>query len=386
MWQTKLGIASGSFCAVSETINCEAAAASSWSEIFSIPLGSWGMAFYFFLVVLVGQKFFTGFWSNQKIIILTLVSSVVASIFSLFLFYISWADIGVLCPLCVLLYLVNFLLLTISFIAFRRNAKVISSSTNQTLTVRQSFFACFTDLYQSIRSLEVKDLVEYLLFICAWGCMLLIASLSPKIAESNLKSQVGSWPVAQKLSASIDFEKDYHKGNLVAKIEIVEFADYECPACQQAASKINEWLMPYEGQYYFVYLNYPLDSSCNDRIPGQMHTKACSLAVLARCAGEQGKFWPAHYLINDSSQQIKEEALGEVSSIEASLIKKLSLNSELLSECISNPKTSEDIQYDIQRGNQVGVSSTPSVYINGQKLDSLSQSKIENIFTYLNDK
>jgi len=67
-------------------------------------------------------------------------------------------------------------------------------------------------------------------------------------------------------------------------VELVEFADYECPYCQKVAADLKKLAADYQGKVTVVYKDFPLP----------MHTRAEKAAEAARCAGKQNKFWEFH--------------------------------------------------------------------------------------------
>jgi protein-disulfide isomerase len=83
---------------------------------------------------------------------------------------------------------------------------------------------------------------------------------------------------------------DAFKGNPDAKVVVVEFSDFQCPACQQHALEIQPALdkeLVESGEIMWVFKPLPLKE----------HPQAIPAAVAAECAGEQGRFWEMHHLL-----------------------------------------------------------------------------------------
>ena len=74
------------------------------------------------------------------------------------------------------------------------------------------------------------------------------------------------------------------RGPADAKIKMVEFSDFQCPACRYAELPLHQIDVLYGGKIRFIFKHYPL----------RMHEWAKPAAVAAECAGRQGKFWEYH--------------------------------------------------------------------------------------------
>ena len=134
-----------------------------------------------------------------------------------------------------------------------------------------------------------------------------------------------------------------------APITIVEFSDYQCPYCRRWHQEVYEPLLAaYPGKIKLVYRNLPLTS---------IHPDAFAAAEAAMCAGEQDAYWPYHEKLFSS------ESLG--SQVYAQYAQDLSLNMDTFDTCISDHKYQAAIQADSDFALNLGVSSTPTFFING---------------------
>jgi protein-disulfide isomerase len=160
-------------------------------------------------------------------------------------------------------------------------------------------------------------------------------------AQSNVIIELGS------PSASVDIENAYILGPKHAPVTLVEFADYECPYCQRVAADIRKLQDEFGDKVSVVYKDFPLP----------MHAHSQKAAEAARCAGLQGKFWEYHDELFHSKQldvdQLKEEALV------------LHLDSARFGKCLDSGEESKAVQSDREQGVKLGLSGTPSFFING---------------------
>lgn len=136
-----------------------------------------------------------------------------------------------------------------------------------------------------------------------------------------------------------------------AEIVIVEFSDFECPFCKRWHDQTYRPLMEaYPGKIRLVYRNLPL--------PELNHTNAVSAAEAAMCAGDQGSFWEFHDKLFSDEYGLGEEAYLKYAT-------DLGLDVEAFNECITSRRHQEFVEKDRQFAKQLGVSGTPTFFING---------------------
>lgn len=377
----KLGMnANIGVCNLSGSFDCGKVSGSEWGKILGQPLGAVGLFFYFSMLALVIQRVWTKFFSDKFVFSVLFFLTAAASTLSVVLFYVSKFVIGALCPLCIGLYLVNFALLILSVLGLK-------NSSGQ--KILPSLFSGIKELSDNLRSRRNRTFIECLLIILAVCLIGLWSIFVPKPMEQKYATQIESWPDPSESDFSLKLNLDgspwgdYYLGNPKAKIQIVEFADFECPMCRFLGTKLKEWLEPYQGKYYFVFLNYPLDNACNPNIKRAFHQSACYLASTVRCAGEQGKFWEAYdYLNHLSDEKFKTNAISFRQELMMDL-QGLGLDTDAIAECIESKRYKDKIQSDIGLGDSVGVTGTPTVVINGQLVKNLSKQAIDNIMAEL---
>ncbi len=158
---------------------------------------------------------------------------------------------------------------------------------------------------------------------------------------------------------------DHIQGNQDADLEIVEYADYQCPACGAAYPILKEIMDKYKNNIKLVFRNFPLTQS---------HQYARPAAIAAEAAALQGKFWEMHDAIFENQQYLNENLLLE-------LAKKLDLDIEQFKTDIEKSELAEKVDSDLQSGIDSGVNGTPSFFVNGKKFDGGPQ----NLLQLIND-
>jgi protein-disulfide isomerase len=152
--------------------------------------------------------------------------------------------------------------------------------------------------------------------------------------------------------------RGYVLGSESAPVEITEFADYQCPACQAFEmlqfDVVKRQLID-SGLVRWRYRDFPLD---------QIHKHARSSAHAAACGDEQGKFWEMHRLLYQN--QSTWAFAGSAGGIFADYAKQAGLDRGKYDECMSSAKYAGRIEASLQEGLKLGVSSTPTFLIGGR--------------------
>ncbi len=141
------------------------------------------------------------------------------------------------------------------------------------------------------------------------------------------------------------------KGPATAPIELIEFADFQCPYCLAASPTVKKVLDTYGDRIHFVYRNYPLAS----------HPQARPAAEAAQCANEQGQFWAFHDRLFGDPGKLAD---GELKQTAASL----GLDTARFDKCVDEHKYHAVVEADTQAGNDAGVTGTPAFFVNGRPL------------------
>ncbi|OGS37031.1 MAG: hypothetical protein A2506_01775 [Elusimicrobia bacterium RIFOXYD12_FULL_66_9] len=148
---------------------------------------------------------------------------------------------------------------------------------------------------------------------------------------------------------------DYRqKGPAGAKVLIVEFSDFECPACRYAEKPLHDLLTLYEGKVRFVFKHFPL----------RMHQWARPAAIAAECAGRQGRFWEYHDRLYDRQEEwANDKAESFLTSY--AVAAKLDMNAWL--SCRADPALPALLEAELKDGANAWVGSTPTFFINGKR-------------------
>ncbi len=141
---------------------------------------------------------------------------------------------------------------------------------------------------------------------------------------------------------------NYSLGPENAALTIVEYADFQCPACAAQHSILKRFIEKYPGQVRLVYRHFPLPQ----------HSFADSAARAAEAAGQQGRFWEMHDLLFENQDKLGPDDIRQYAvslGLDATRFEN-DWNSETASARVSN---------DFAAGQRLGVNATPTLFING---------------------
>jgi len=149
----------------------------------------------------------------------------------------------------------------------------------------------------------------------------------------------------------VSTDDDPSLGPADAPITIVEFSDYNCPYCEKWHVETFQPLMAaYPDQIRFVYRDFPITSQ-----------ESMAAAQVAQCAGEQDAYWSFHDSLLSGGLELGREAYEQYAT-------RLGLNVEALLGCLDSGKYNDEVEADARYAAGLGVSGTPTFFINGLPL------------------
>ncbi len=164
--------------------------------------------------------------------------------------------------------------------------------------------------------------------------------------------------------AAIDPNKVYNipvsnsamKGPKDAKVTIVEFSDFQCPFCSQAAALVPDVLKAYPDKVNFVYKQFPLTS---------IHPFALGASKAAVAAQKQGKFWEMHDMMFANNRELGVDKLKEYAG-------KIGLDVGKFETDMNSPETAKQIEQEQAEARNADVQGTPTFFVGGKRLQNRS--------------
>lgn len=357
-------------CGEGDASGCDRVSQSPYAKLAGVPLAAIGLAFYLSLVclaLLATQAGDAAAAAGRVALVLLALALVVDVV----LLGIQAFAIGAYCKLCLLTYALNGAALYALWPA--RTAPLLSAAPSGRLLGMGWGLASLASV----------------LFALAWNAGL--AERAERRAGGVLGTPGASsadTAEVSRLQAILDDPRKYEqylqekaarefetatvqdisldgvpfKGAQDARIKVVEYSDFLCPFCRAIAGGFRDFVPRAQGRVSIHFKNYPLDKACNPSLSQTVHPGACLLAKGALCAVEQGRFWEYHDQVFNKPPQnpSRETVLG--------IATEAGLDARRLGACMDAPATDSRLGAEITEGQRLGVSSTPSIFINGKKL------------------
>jgi protein-disulfide isomerase/uncharacterized membrane protein len=330
-----------SFCAISQSINCDTVAQSPWSIMFSIPVAWWGILFYLFflLILLTENRYNLAAWRGW-LLVMSISSAV-----TLGLAGIAVWKIKSLCLVCLATYAVTFGLTYICWLGKRRckeaidkGAEKISAPFNQKLALRN--YSVATGVFLIGLILLYGFLPRYWLLSAAETAAD-ISTLPHGLTEDG-----HPWIGAEK-----------------PVLTITQFSDYQCFQCSKMYFFLRNLLAAHPDTLRLVHRHYPLDHEVNSVVvPEPFHEGSGKLAKVAILAALRDKFWQTNDLlyamIRSKRDKIKTIPLKEIAD-------KTSLDINELTAALTHPAIKSRLAWDIREGMKLKITGTPAFLIDG---------------------
>ena len=150
-------------------------------------------------------------------------------------------------------------------------------------------------------------------------------------------------------------------------VTLVEFGDYQCPACGQAYPNVQKVMSEYSGKVQLVFRNYPLET---------IHKNALVGAKYAEAAAKQGKFWQFHDKLYEKQSEWSES--NDPTSFFATYAKDLGLDGSKLKTDAASAEIASHITRDKADGDALAISGTPTFYVNGKQLANIDYASLKS--------
>ncbi len=366
-----------SFCTINASFNCDEVAASAYSAIAGIPVAALGMFAYLFLFLLLVTGLTLKSKHKESFLSLGWLISLTMLVFSLYMGVVSFVKIGTLCLMCILLYVCILIMVVAGFLALKKNFKETLLGAFQFVNGQVSaglFILGLILIISTGSTLWVNNLISnnYRAQLASKQTTKKVVKKSPQKKSSPKPNQPSLSP-QEKLIAdfnrlsieSFATQNSPSKGPDNAPVTIVDVSDFQCGYCQRMADTLNDLKKAYPGKVRVIYKHYPLDQNCNDKITRKMHELACKSAIYSFCAFRQGKFWAFH-----------DRIFANQSYLSQSFLDKLAANPQIDQNKFKTCLTGEGpkmVKEETDEGNRMGISYTPTLFMNGRRISSLSQ-------------
>lgn len=194
-----------------------------------------------------------------------------------------------------------------------------------------------------------KDIVITIGFVAIVAVIMVFASTHGPATSAN--------QAASLVDATTT--REWATGNLNVSTTLVEYGDFECPACGVYYPLVEKIVTEFGGQLKFVFRDFPLRG---------VHQNADLAARAAEAAGKQGKFWEMYNALYSNQDQWSE--LGDARSQFVKYAASIGLNVSAFTSDVDSKDVAQNVENDLESGEASGVNGTPTFFLNGKKLDN----------------
>jgi protein-disulfide isomerase len=146
-------------------------------------------------------------------------------------------------------------------------------------------------------------------------------------------------------------------GDPNAPYTVVEFADFECPACAAVTPMMHQ-LVERNPNIKVAFKQYPLSNVCNPNIGREFHKNACRAAFASECARLQDRFWDMTYLLFKNPTELDADGVNFMAE-------QVGLDGPAFTACMADPATMASIRSDVDAGTRLGIDGTPALFLKG---------------------
>jgi uncharacterized membrane protein/protein-disulfide isomerase len=339
-----------SFCDVSSTVSCTQAYLSSYGSIWGVPVAVGGVMYFGLVLAIVGLAGNTASKSRENVPGYVFALSTIALAFILYLGWASYVVLKTFCLLCSITYVSVIAIFLISGGATPFPMKTLPNRARRDIPTLVS-----SPLALVIVILFAAAAVMASTVFPREGATAAQSSTPvplPTVTDDERAKLAQWWEVQPKVEVPLPADG--------AKVLIVKFNDYQCPACKVTFDQYKQILPKYiaSGQVKYVVKQYPLEPECNPYVPNVVHNASCEAAasvIMARSKGTADKL--EDWIFSHQGpplltpEQVKDAArsIGGITDFDAQYA-----------------RAKEEIKTDAGLGQLLNVKSTPTFYINGR--------------------
>jgi len=340
-------------CGIGANQSCGAVAVSKYSDVFGVPVAAIALGTYLALLFLGIYALKNQQGGTESLYVMFLLSTV-SVIVTVVMFVISNYVLKEFCVYCAMLWVVNLAI-------WPCLVKQLDLGWGNAL-------AGNLELLGNGKANLRKERVNGSL-LTAVACVVVVSILGLVTKASMAGPQPESTILSDYARATVVMLPAEAYGGPTSKgfsgsgapiLDIVELADFQCPACKVAGQHLRSFVLKHKDKVRVTYHNFPLDGACNPFAPNGGHKSACAAARGGLCAAKQNKFWEYHDQIFDRQEDLSSAVIEEIAQ-------KSGLDMNTYQACLKDPATETELQKDMQLGEMISLESTPTIVINQRK-------------------
>ena len=206
-----------------------------------------------------------------------------------------------------------------------------------------------------VRNIQIGDVIERIDITTADGSV--VAAAPPQATAIPAPTAAPKPVTCEPFPLNVNAD-DHLKGNPRAATTIIEYGDFQCPACATFSPQMKTLMGTVSDTVRLVFRHFPLPQ----------HDKAIPAAYAAEAAALQGKFWEMHDLLYEKQGEWTSKPVAEITATLKTYAEQLKLDIAQFERDFASEAVAARIQRDVQTGNAAGVSGTPSLFLDGNEI------------------
>jgi uncharacterized membrane protein len=336
-----------SFCDVNPAVSCTQAYLSPYGSIGGVPVALAGVLFFLIVLLLAGLAGRDRSPARETVPGYIFALSTVGLAVVFYLGWASYIQLHTFCPLCAGTY--------VAVIAIFITSAGATGFPMSTLPRRAG---------KDVRAFLTSPVALVTALLVLVGAVAAVAWF-PRDRGPAAEQAPAYPPLTDQQRADIEKwwalqpKTDLAISNEGAKVLVVKFSDYMCPACRQTYEAYKPVLGKYlaGGDIRYVVKHYPLESECNPKAPSN-HYASCEAAAAVIMARSKG-----------TAQKLEQWIFSNQPTLTPDVVKKAAKDIGGIDDFDAQyPKALLEVKADADLGGKLDVTSTPTFYINGRKL------------------
>jgi uncharacterized membrane protein/predicted DsbA family dithiol-disulfide isomerase len=338
-----------SFCDINSTVSCTQAYLSQYGSLWGVPVAVLGVLFFAVVLLVVGLAGRLPVQSRETVPAYVFAMSTVGLAFVMYLAWASFFQIGAVCLLCVVTYVA---VIGIFIVSGGAASAPMSSLPSRAARDAASLVKSPLALALTV-ALAVAAALMLNAFPSAPGGVAAQSRPEPPGLTDQQRFEFVRWLNVQPRE-NVPVEANG------ARVVIVKFNDYQCPACREAFYNYKGLEARYEatGDVRFELRHFPLEAECNPSVPGGTHLAACEAAAAVVMAEENG-----------TADKLEEWLFANLQTLTPDAVRKGAAEIGGIQDFDARYGAAlARVRADAELGTKLGVNSTPTFFINGVKI------------------
>jgi protein-disulfide isomerase len=210
---------------------------------------------------------------------------------------------------------------------------------------------------EKMRKKEKEEKKRLLKRAAIWVISLLVIS-GAILATIKLASNANRGSQLAAAVAPIS-KTDHFIGAENSKVILIEYSDFQCPACASYEPLLKKLIKEFNGKFTFVYRNFPLNA---------IHQNAELAVRAAEAAALQGKFWQMHDLLLQNQKEWAEQ--NNAKDVFLSYAKIIDLNISEFETDLDSKEIREKVEEDYKNAIRLKLNATPTFFLNGKRIQN----------------